>query len=181
MGPGPLHCRSGRYLALPATVLWLRITPGAPDGARRDAALPSSLPWKVPRAWLLSLFFAVSSCLYWSVLTWLAPLYQDEGLNRADTGFLLTLFTSIQIVGAFVVPALADRSPDRRLPLVLALGVTATGLSAIVLVPLANPWLFTALIGFGIGGLFPMALTLPLDFTRDPRAASRLTAMTLDG
>jgi MFS transporter, CP family, cyanate transporter len=97
----------------------------------------------------------------------------------ARSGFLLTLFTVVQILGAFALPALADRSRDRRPALALALVTTGVGLAAIVLFPLASPWTFTTLLGFGIGGLFPLALTLPLDYSPDPDAASRLTAMTL--
>lgn len=169
-------------LALPAVVLWLRISAGAPKEASKDpqqGAVGSALPWRSLRAWFLSFFFAGSSCLYWSVLTWLPPLYQDEGLSKADTGLLLTLFTGVQIFGALVVPTIADRSPDRRLPLLVVLAATGIGLGAIVLAPLASPWFFTALIGFGIGGLFPLTLTLPLDYAQDPQAASRLTSMVL--
>jgi CP family cyanate transporter-like MFS transporter len=32
-------------------------------------------------------------------------------------------------------------------------------------------------LGLGIGGLFPLALTLPLDYSADPEEAARLTAM----
>lgn len=97
----------------------------------------------------------------------------------ARSGFLLTLFTIVQIVGAFSLPTLADRSQDRRPALTLALVTTSMGLAAIALFPLALPWAFTVLIGFGIGGLFPLALTLPLDYAPDPSVASRLSAMTL--
>jgi CP family cyanate transporter-like MFS transporter len=33
-------------------------------------------------------------------------------------------------------------------------------------------------LGLGIGGLFPLALTLPLDYSADADEAGRLTAMT---
>ena len=92
---------------------------------------------------------------------------------------MLTLFTLVQIIAALVVPALADRSRDRRPWLALVLVMNVAGLAAIALVPLASPWSFTALIGFGIGGLFPLVLTLPLDYSPNPDAANRLTAMML--
>lgn len=175
-------------LAVPAAVVWvsatraITISPAArPEGSATGAAERSrpGLPWRSPRAWLLGVFFASSSCLYLSVLIWLAPLYQDRGMGEGRTGLLLTYFTLVQIAGALVVSALADRARDRRPWLALTLVVTAAGLLAVALVPLASPWGFTALLGFGIGGLFPLALTLPLDYAADPAAAGRLTAMTL--
>ena len=33
-------------------------------------------------------------------------------------------------------------------------------------------------LGLGVGGLFPLALTLPLDYSADADEAGRLTAMT---
>jgi cyanate permease len=33
-------------------------------------------------------------------------------------------------------------------------------------------------LGLGIGGLFPLSLTLPLDYSADAEEAARLTAMT---
>lgn len=176
-GSWPTALAFWALLAVPATAVWLPLA-GSGD-AKEAAPARRSLPWNSPRAWFLALFFAATSCLFWSVLTWLAPLYQDEGLSVARSGFLLTLFTVVQILGAFALPALADRSRDRRPALALALVTTGVGLTAVVLFPLASPWTFTTLLGFGIGGLFPLALTLPLDYSPDPDAASRLTAMTL--
>jgi CP family cyanate transporter-like MFS transporter len=114
-----------------------------------------------------------------STITWLPPLYQEEGLSAERTGLLLAFFAAVQIVAAFVVPALADRSHDRRPWLALTILANVVGLAAIALAPLASPWGFTALVAFGAGGLFPLALTLPLDYAADAGAASRLTAMTL--
>ncbi len=178
-GSWPAALAFWALLALPAAAVWSLAARGSPGGARQGGVTHSSLPWGSPLAWLLGLFFAATSCLYWSVLTWLAPLYQDEGLSKGEAGFLLTLFTFVQIFAALVVPVLADRSRDRRPWLALVLVMNVAGLAAIAAVPLATPWGFTALIGFGIGGLFPLVLTLPLDYSPNPDAANRLTAMML--
>jgi CP family cyanate transporter-like MFS transporter len=37
---------------------------------------------------------------------------------------------------------------------------------------------WVVVLGLGIGGLFPLALTLPLDYSADADEAGRLTAMT---
>jgi CP family cyanate transporter-like MFS transporter len=39
-------------------------------------------------------------------------------------------------------------------------------------------WTWVIVLGLGIGGLFPLALTLPLDYSADADEAGRLTAMT---
>ena len=69
---------------------------------------------------------------------------------------------------------------DRRPWLALTLIFTTLGFCAMGIVPLATPWAplaWVVVLGLGIGGLFPLALTLPLDYSADPEEAARLTAM----
>jgi CP family cyanate transporter-like MFS transporter len=40
-------------------------------------------------------------------------------------------------------------------------------------------WLWAVLLGVGIGTLFPLAMTLPLDLSRDPAQAGAVTGMML--
>jgi len=168
--------------AVVAIVLWLPIvsqTAPAEEPAFPDTGV--SLPWFSSRAWLVSLFFGSSCCLFYSSLTWLAPVYVDLGLTEGHAGMLLTLFTLAQIPAAFLIAASAYRSNDRRPWLVLTLTLTILGLIAVGMFPLVTPWIpwvWTVVLGIGIGGLFPLALTLPLDNAADGEEAGRLTAMT---
>jgi MFS family permease len=69
----------------------------------------------------------------------------------------------------------------RRRWLALTLILITFGFCAAGLVPLATswaPWAWVVVLGLGIGGLFPLALTLPLNYSADANEASRLTAMT---
>ena len=167
-------------LAVPAVIIWLPLVRASPGHTRHRGSPPAlSLPWRSRHAWLLSLFFASTSCLYMSTITWLPPLYQEQGMSAERSGLLLTFFASVQVVAALVVPALADRTDDRRPWLSLTILASVVGLTSMAIVPLANPWGFTALAAFGMGGLFPLALTLPLDYAADPGTASRLIGMTL--
>ena len=61
------------------------------------------------------------------------------------------------------------------------LSLAALSFCAAGLLPLATPWAplaWVIVLGLGIGGLFPLALTLPLDYSADADEAARLTAMT---
>ena len=169
-------------LAAVATAFWLPLTWRAhsatrPEGAHRRA----SLPWRSGRAWSVALFFGAESCIFFSSLTWIAPLYVDHGLDEVQAGLLFTVFALVRIPSAFLFPALADRSGDRRPWLALTLIFTAFGLCALGLAPLATlwaPWAWMIVLGLGAGGLFPLALTLPLDYSADADEAGRLIAMT---
>jgi CP family cyanate transporter-like MFS transporter len=52
------------------------------------------------------------------------------------------------------------------------------GLLGVQLAPDAG-WLWAVVLGIGIGTLFPLAMTLPLDLSDDPAAAGAVTGMML--
>lgn len=181
-GSWPAALAFWALLAAPAAVLWRLATRGAEppapaDGGRLGGAT-NSLPWRSGRAWLVALFFGGTSCLYWSTLTWLAPLYQEQGFTEQQAGLWLTVFTLAQMAAALAIPAFADRSEDRRPWLALSLVLVVVGFLAVVIAPLAAPWVWAVVLGAGVGALVPLALTLPLDNAPDANAAGRLSAMT---
>jgi cyanate permease len=51
---------------------------------------------------LVALFFGAESCLFFSSLTWLAPLYVDQGLDEGRAGLLLAVFALVRVPSAFV-------------------------------------------------------------------------------
>jgi CP family cyanate transporter-like MFS transporter len=177
--PGALA--SWSLLAVVAVAFWLPFASRTRAREGPDAVSAStSLPWRNRRAWLVSLFFGAQSCIYYSCLMWLAPLYADRGLGEGQAATLLTVFTLVQMPVSFFIPAFADRSEDRRPWLALTLIFNVFGLAAVALIPLAAPWApwaWAVTLGIGTGGLFPLALTLPADNAMDAGEASRLTAM----
>jgi len=178
--PGALAVWS--LLAAVAAVFWLPLASRARSSPRREGLHERTrLPWRSGQAWSVALFFGAESCLFFSSLTWIAPLYIDQGLDEGRAGLLLAVFALVRVPSAFLFPALADRSGDRRPWLALTLILTTFGFCALGLVPLVTSWAplaWVVVLGLGIGGLFPLALTLPLDYSADADEAGRLTAMT---
>jgi CP family cyanate transporter-like MFS transporter len=178
--PGALAAWS--LLAAVAAVFWLPLASRARSMLRHEGADERArLPWRSGQAWSVALFFGAESCLFFSSLTWLAPLYVDHGLDEGRAGLLLAVFALVRVPAAFLFPALADRSGDRRPWLALTLVLAIFGFCAVGIVPLATPWAplaWVVVLGLGVGGLFPLALTLPLDYSADAEETSRLTAMT---
>ena len=178
--PGALAAWS--LLAVVAAILWLPLASRARSSPRpRGANEQARLPWRSGRAWSVALFFGAESCLFFSSLTWIAPLYVDHGLDEGRAGLLLAVFALVRVPSAFVFPALADRFGDRRPWLALTLTLVTFGFCATGLLPLATPWApwaWVVVLGLGIGGLFSLVLTLPLDYSANADEAGRLTAMT---
>lgn len=129
-----------------------------------------------PRAWLLGIFFGLGTASYTCVLAWLPPFYVEQGWADTNAGLLLAYLTSMEVLSGLVVPALASRSLDRRPVLLLVLVSVIAGFAGLILAPTVYPIVWAGLLGFGIGGLFPMSLIVAMDHMDAPRRAGELTA-----
>ncbi len=128
------------------------------------------------RAWLLALFFGLGTASYTCVLAWLAPYYVEKGWSEQNAGLLLGFLTAMEVISGLVVPAIANRSRDRRSVLTVLLGLIIGGFCGLVLSPQHLSLLWPCLLGLGIGGLFPMSLIVSLDHLDNPQQAGALTA-----
>lgn len=161
-----------------AVIVWIPVTRrlNAPDAARTAQA--GVLPWRSAGAWLLAGFLSAQSALGYAYLTWIAPAYQARGWSPGAAGALLATMNFAQLASALVLPPLADRSRDRRAPLVGAVACTVLGALWLFAVPDNLPWVAAAVTGLGLGGGFSLGLVLVVDYAANPAASSRLAAMT---
>lgn len=160
--------------AMAALLLWLCLPLGA--GRRNGLPVPRAGLWSNRRAWLLALYFGLVNCGYMSMVAWLPAYYLQLGWSATQSGSLLAFMTIFQVTAALLMPALAQRSSDRRPLLGISLTAQAAGFLGLVLWPLQSPHLWVALIGFGLGACFALSLILTLDHRRDPREAGQLAA-----
>ncbi|TDV40493.1 CP family cyanate transporter-like MFS transporter [Pseudomonas helmanticensis] len=161
-------------LALLAFVLWWsqrgQLTSTVPTTARKEWFFANS------RAWLLALFFGLGTASYTCVLAWLAPYYVEKGWSEQNAGLLLGFLTAMEVISGLVVPAIANRSRDRRVILMALLTLIIAGFCGLILSPQQFSLLWPCLLGLGIGGLFPMSLIVSLDHLENPQRAGGLTA-----
>ena len=137
----------------------------------------SALPWRSATAWLIAAYLVTQSFAFYSTLAWLAPSYVKLGWDADDAGYLLSAFAGVQILSGLLMPVLSDRVHDLRLLLVPATIAAAAGLVGVGVAPTAAPWFWAALIGFGQGSAFALALVLLVRFAATPHASGGLSAM----
>jgi CP family cyanate transporter-like MFS transporter len=166
-------------LAVAALVAWVPATRRLRAAAEPPAPGRVRLPWGSGVAWRITLYMGSQSLLYYAALTWLSPLYLDAGWSAGRAGLLLGLFSLTQIFSALAVPALVDRTGDHRPWVALCVGLATAMLAAVGLVPTAAPWLWAALLGLGVGGMFALALTMLVRQASTPAAAASLSGMAL--
>jgi len=156
--------------------VWLGLAP--PDEVADETIAPPRIPWRRPIAWVLGILFGLQSMLYYGVVTWLAAVYVERGWSEPDSANLIALFGTVTLVGTAVMPLGADRIGTRRGQLVTSSALILIGLVGVVVAPgPAVVWAIT--LGAGMGTIFPIVLTLPVDVGGRPSDVAATAAMML--
>jgi MFS transporter, CP family, cyanate transporter len=134
-------------------------------------------PWGSGRAWLATLFMGGQSLLYYASLAWLAPRYTSLGVDPAQAGLLLGVFSFLQLFSALGLPVLAHRHGRIEVWIAVSVATTTGSLVAIALAPSAAPWLWAALLGLGMGGQFALALTVLAGLGATPAETAAASGM----
>ncbi|WP_044444086.1 MFS transporter [Bacillus mycoides] len=166
-------------LTIIAIIFWYPVMKRKKNTSTQDKK-NNSLPLRNKKAWLFTIFFGLQSGIFYSITTWLAPANQSMGVSSEHAGTLITVFTVIQMICSFLIPTLADIYKNRALWLLGSICFVLVGLS-LMIYPLTTPWIPSILLGIGLGGVFPLALMLPLYETKTSEDASAWTAMMQSG
>jgi len=145
---------------------------------RRVRVRPPRLPLRSPTAWAVSLVFAMIAVCFFGLSEWLSDAYVEHGWSEGSAGALLAVVQAVTVPTGLAIPWLADRWGSRRFYLGTAAAVQMGGLLGVQLAPGAG-WLWAVVLGMGIGTLFPLAMTLPLDLSHDSAQAGAVTGMML--
>lgn len=169
-------------IAVIALPVWMKLALSARkdrQSGQISAMNVEALPVKNSRAWVLTLFFGLMAAIFYSLTAWLAPAIQSQGYTKETAGSIQTLFTLISLPSTLFIPMLVHRYQRRVFWLV---GCALMELIGVLMLNLSvSPWLAAIPLGIGAGGLFPIALMLPIDETNNAQEASAWSAMTQSG
>ena len=168
---------------------WLRLSATRPRaaGATEPAAGSRTTGWGLamprlpvrrPVVWAIGLLFGLQSSLYYGVAAWLPSVYIERGWDPAAAAILVTVSNVGGLAGTLFAPIASRRGVERRTLLLGAALAALTGLLGVVLLP-APGWLWTVVMGVGLGVTFTMVLTLPTDVAHDAREAGGASALML--
>lgn len=168
---------SWSLLALVGVLAWVPLSLGERRRRRAVAAevvASGRLPWGSITAWLIAGYLTVQSVEFYSSLAWIAPTYAARGWDPEHAGYLLSVFTALQLVSGLLGPVLADHVHDHRLLLIGASLVGLVGQAGLWLAPGAAPWVWAGVLGFGQGASFALGMVLMVDYAGTPHASARL-------
>lgn len=133
-----------------------------------------SFPATNNRVQLFVVFFGCMAAVFYAIIAWLAPFAQSMGISQAKSGMILTLFTVIQIPVSFFIPFMVTKTGNRKIWLLICSVSELIGIA--LLLGYFSPWIATLFLGFGAGGLFPLALLIPIEEGNTSEEATSLSA-----
>lgn len=138
-------------------------------------------PWKNVRAWIILIYFGIQTSLFFSIMSWLAPILQAKGFSLVAASSMLTFLSIVQMIGNISVPILMEKWSSR---ISWLFSLSILGMIGFVLLWLGSGsllWLAVLIIGIVLSGLFPIGLLLPLDEARNDEEANSWSSMVLSG
>jgi CP family cyanate transporter-like MFS transporter len=158
-------------------VAWLLLTPAESGRTAGTLRLPS-LPWRRGIVWTIVLLFALRSIIFQGLNAWLPAIYVEHGWDAAQAGALVAVEVGLGFPTTLLASRWADSRGTRRIFLVggsLGLLVSTAG---ILVLPDAG-WIWAVILGLGMGVLFPITLTLPLDISTSAAEVAGATALVM--
>lgn len=178
----PIALASWGLLSIVAILVWLRVNePPAEIIEVPVEGVGMVSPLKNKRAWYMLAFFGLQSSLFFSTVTWLAPIAIDKGLSIVLAGGVLTVVSIVGIMGNLTLPFLLDRWPSRHLWILVSIFSGVLGVLMLMFAGTQFIWVAAFFLGITLGGLFPLALLMPLDENSSADDVNSWTAMIQSG
>jgi CP family cyanate transporter-like MFS transporter len=124
--------------------------------------------------------FALMSMVYYGLVAWLPDAYAEHGWSEGSAAGLVAVLSLGQIPGGLLAAWLMHRRGGRAVAVNGSAAVLAVGAVGIAALP-AAAWVWAAFAGLGMGILFAVVLTLPLDLGAHPTRAGAIAGVMLTG
>lgn len=134
-------------------------------------------PWRSALGWQVSLFMALQSMVFYTLIAWFTPYAQQQGFSQASAGWLLFIYQAVAVAANLACMVALKKLRDQRLIGFIASLAIFIGLAGLLLAPaLSALWLMIA--GLGAGASMVTCLSLFNLRAGDHRQASQLSGMS---
>ena len=149
---------------------------GPTEQAAAAAAVPLREAARQPASWAVTVFLALTSLLFYSLVAWLPSMLQDSGHSQSAAGALASLANLAAIPAALGMPLLVQRTA--RLWVLLCTAPLPFAAGALLLAAGANAPLAIVLMGVGQGASVALAYSLMLAVASSPAHATAISALS---
>ncbi|TWS30326.1 MFS transporter [Tsukamurella conjunctivitidis] len=143
------------------TVRYLRFRRSVPeaDGAAGRGAARTVL--RSPVAWAVTGFMGLQSLQAYALIGWIPTIYRDRGLSAETAGAMLAIGGLLSVVTALSFPQWAARRREQRIVAVAAVGLQAIGVFGVLAFGNGiGAWVANVVVGFGLGAMISLAVTM---------------------
>ena len=165
-------------LVLATLVLWLPNLRFNQRGTS-EATRTGINMWKNKTAWLILVYFGLSSFVFYTTVAWLPSIAISAGLSSNQSSLIAGLFQLFSMPGAFLAPLWATKLSNRT-PLILGAGIfTILGYLGLIMPFHSFGWfVFVSLIlAIGTSATFALIMTLFSLKTKTPVNTGKLSGM----
>lgn len=141
-----------------------------------EAAVVYGSPWKSALGWQVTVFMGLQSFAFYTLMTWLPSIEQDQGISPTASGIHVSVFLFTGVAASLITGALLQRSKDQR-PLALSSSILAlTAYAGLAVAPqLSLLWVVVG--AMGCGSMIVIALSLFSLRTANHVQAAELSGM----
>jgi CP family cyanate transporter-like MFS transporter len=145
--------------------------PLAQPGAKAEQSV-----WRSKLGWNVTLFMGLQSMSFYTVLSWLSSILQDQGYSPVNAGWIVAMFPALGIPVGFIFPLMMSRFKDQRAMSMLWSVIMLAGYLGMIFLPQFTV-LWVIVSGTALGFCFPLALAFFALRASDARQAAALSGM----
>lgn len=117
--------------------------------------------WKKPLAWCVTLFFGITSMMFYVMISWLPTILQESGMSGSAAGMMTSIFQLVGLPVSLLAPMWAGKCRDQRRILGISSVVNILGIIGFIVADdLSIRIACVILLGLSNGCNFSMALAL---------------------
>lgn len=128
-------------------------------------------------SWHLTVYFGLISTLTFLVMGWLPGILRDAGISSSVAGSCLALCMAMGLPMMWLVPFLVHRGRFQSLVVISLVLSNAVGIVGLMLMPAVFPWLWSVMLGIGMGGLAMALATISVRAGGNADVATALSGM----
>jgi len=129
-------------------------------------------------AWHVAIFMGVQSLSFYTLIAWLPDILIYRGMSAGEAGWQLALMQGVGITSTLIFPAWASRIKEQKKPVIVLVIIEFIALIGLSVPSIGYISVWVALMGFGLGGSFGLALLLIVLRSRSTTSANELSGMS---
>jgi MFS transporter, CP family, cyanate transporter len=166
-------------VAFIALLMWLpQMKNNLPVTARRGLRESLRQLGSSKLAWNVALFVGLQSFTFYTIVAWLPEILIDRGASAAYAGYMLAVTQGTGVLGTLIIPTWAARRQRQRLPIIILVVLEVVSIIGLMMPSLFLVGLWSAIIGFCLGGSFGLALLFIVIRSRSADTANELSGMS---